>query len=195
MIKQGKNKPWFLVIDAMCKFRVITSLFFRRSNLFDVPKIASSSRQKTAGLLAMTHERNLHITLIVVSLMGFVIGGNVPEGFCERSYDIKEMTPQIKSALESRRNRFEMLRAFKERGSIGENNSGYVTLLVDDPEAKALVGEENNDRRLIYKTIVEQNNLSADALATIESVFAQEQRERANPGEKIQEAGGRWITK
>ena len=37
----------------MCKFRVIASLLFRRSNLFDIQRIASS--QKT--LLAMTPKK------------------------------------------------------------------------------------------------------------------------------------------
>ena len=111
------------------------------------------------------------------------------------TYDIKEMTPEVKAALDNRRNRFEQLRNFKEKGIIGENNRGYVEALLDDAEAKALVEAENQDRKFIYKTIVQQNNLPTDALATIEGVFAQVQRDKASPGDKIQDTNGQWITK
>ena len=63
------------IIHAMRKFRVIASLFFTcltvgRGVLTPSKsyygKVSTSSRQKTAGLLAMTHERNLHITFILI---------------------------------------------------------------------------------------------------------------------------------
>lgn len=109
-------------------------------------------------------------------------------------YEIKEMTPEVKTALENRRNRFDELQALETRGVLGENNRGYVEVLQDNPEARALVEAENKDRRLIYQTIEKQNNLT-NALETIEKVFAQVQREKASPGEKIQLEDGRWVTK
>jgi uncharacterized protein YdbL (DUF1318 family) len=111
------------------------------------------------------------------------------------TYDIKEMTPEIKAALDNRRDRFEQLRAYKEKGVIGENNRGYVELLTDDPEAKSLVEAENKDRRLIYKTILQQNNLADSELGKVEAAFAQVQKEKANPGDKIEDADGNWMTK
>ncbi len=127
------------------------------------------------------------ITLMVVGIQSGVLSA--------ATYDIKELTPAVKAALDSRRNRFDQLRALKEKGVVGENNRGYVEALGDDPQAKAIADEENQDRRFIYKTIVEQNNLSADAISTIETVFAQVQRDKANPGEKIQDASGSWLKK
>ena len=109
-------------------------------------------------------------------------------------YEIKEMTPEVKTALENRRNRFDQLQALQAKGIAGENNRGYVEVLIDDPQARALAESENKDRKLIYQTIEEQNNLS-DALATIEKVFAQVQRDKASPGEKIQREDGQWVTK
>ena len=109
-------------------------------------------------------------------------------------YEIKEMTPEVKAALENRRNRFDQLQAFEAQGVLGENNRGYVEVLQDNPEAWALVEVENKDRRIIYQTIAQQNNLT-DALETIEKVFAEVQREKASPGEKIQREDGRWVTK
>jgi len=109
-------------------------------------------------------------------------------------YEIKEMTPEVKTALENRRNRFDQLQAFETQGVLGENNRGYVDVLQHHPEARALAEVENKDRRTIYQTIAQQNNLT-DALETIEKVFAEVQREKASPGKKIQREDGRWVTK
>ncbi len=116
------------------------------------------------------------------------------EGFAAK-YDIKELTPEVKSALDSRRGRFDQLRQLKEQGIVGENNKGYVEVLQDNAEAKGLVEAENRDRKFIYQTIVKQNNLPSDALATVEEVFAQVQRDKAASGDKIQNADGQWVTK
>jgi uncharacterized protein YdbL (DUF1318 family) len=111
------------------------------------------------------------------------------------SYDIQELTPAVKSALDSRRERFEQVRAYKEKGVIGENNRGYVELLSEDSDAKSLVEAENRDRRLIYKAIVEQNNLASSELEKVEQAFAQVQRDKAESGDKIQDPDGQWVTK
>ncbi len=109
------------------------------------------------------------------------------------SYDIKEMTPEVKSALDGRRNRFDELKSLKAQGAIGENNQGYVEAL--KTEGQSVVDAENRDRRFIYTTIVSQNGLPADALGTVEAVFAQVQRDKAASGDKIQDVSGSWTTK
>ena len=114
--------------------------------------------------------------------------------FAQGKYSIKEMTPEVQTALDNRRDRFDQLRNLKAKGVIGENNRGYVELLTSDATAKDLVDAENRDRTLIYKTIETQNNL-IDALATIEKVFAQVQSDKASPGDKIQDENGHWANK
>ncbi len=114
--------------------------------------------------------------------------------FAQAKYSIKQMTPAVEAALESRRNRFDQLAGFKAKGVVGENNKGYVEYLGGDDAAKALVEAENSDRRVIYQTIAEQNDLK-DAIATIEKVFAQVQRDKAQSGEKIQAEDGQWGSK
>ncbi len=112
------------------------------------------------------------------------------------SYDIKEMTPEVKSALDSRRGRFEQLSALKAAGKVGENNKGYVEVLSGGGVgAEGLVSAENSDRKTIYKTIVAQNGLPGDALSTVEKVFAQVQRDKAAPGDSIQNESGAWVKK
>jgi hypothetical protein len=44
----------------------------------------------------------------------------------------------------------------------------------------------------VYEAIVQQNKLGSGALATVEAVFARVQRDKAEPGEKVQDASGRW---
>ena len=113
----------------------------------------------------------------------------------QQSYDIKELTPEVKSALDSRRGRFDELKQLKAQGVVGENNKGYVEVITHDGDAKMVVDAENKDRNFIYKTIAEQNGLPSDALSTIETVFAQVQRNKAVSGDKIQNPDGSWATK
>ncbi|MBF0485840.1 MAG: DUF1318 domain-containing protein [Candidatus Omnitrophica bacterium] len=111
------------------------------------------------------------------------------------AYSIKEKTPAVQAALENRKARFPQLKALKAEGVLGENNRGYVEALGGGADAKSLAAAENTDRKFIYQTIVEQNNLDAGALSTVEGVFAGVQRDKASSGEKIQDAGGNWVTK
>ena len=115
--------------------------------------------------------------------------------FAAQSYDLKELTPEVKTALDSRRERFDELKALKAKGVIGENNKGYVEAINGDAESLELLNAENKDRKFIYQTIAEQNNLPAGAISTIEIVFAGVQRDKAAAGDKIQDADGNWISK
>ncbi len=110
------------------------------------------------------------------------------------TYDLKTITPEIQQALDARRGRFGELQSLKAQGIIGENRSGYVEALSQNASATAIVNAENADRKLIYRAIADQNNLTG-AIATIEAVFADVQRAKAQPGERVQLANGTWVTK
>lgn len=112
-----------------------------------------------------------------------------------QSYSIKTMTPEVKAALDGRKARFGELKALKAQGLVGENNRGYAEALGRGAEVKQLVNDENTDRREVYQAIVEQNDLGAAALATVEGVFAGVQRDKAVAGEKIQDPAGNWLVK
>ena len=144
------------------------------------------------------HRGNFGISSkIIFGLSTLFLAGvlNLPHTiFAEGQYDIKEMTPEVKAALENRRSRFDQLKEFKARGLVGENNRGYVEVLSYDLAANSVAESENQDRKVIYKAIEVQNNLSG-ALETIEKVFAQVQRDKASPGDKIQTEDGAWVVK
>lgn len=112
----------------------------------------------------------------------------------EAKYSLKEMTPEVSAALDARRARFDNLADLKSKGMVGEDDRGYVKALVSAPEVEAVVKAENKDRTIVYTTIAAQNNLAGE-IATIEKVFAEVQRDKAKPGEKIQDANGQWVTK
>jgi uncharacterized protein YdbL (DUF1318 family) len=112
-----------------------------------------------------------------------------------QGYDIKTMTPEVKEALEGRKGRFNELKVLKADGVAGENNRGYVEFFGDADDAEALVNAENEDRKVVYLAIVEQNQLGEAALATVEGVFAGVQRDKAVAGEKIQNPSGDWVKK
>ena len=117
--------------------------------------------------------------IFAVCVMMCVVSSAV---FAQAGYDIKEMTPAVKAALESRKARFSDLKALKTQGDVGENNRGYVDVLSGGTGFKDLVNAENVDRRLVYEAIVEQNGLGAGDLSVVEKVFARVQRGRTRRG-------------
>ena len=108
---------------------------------------------------------------------------------------LKFITPEVQRALDSRKARYDLLKSFKANGSIGEGMQGHVVALAGGADVESLVVAENQDREIIYRTIVEQNGLSPDAIGTIRTAFASEQRDRASAGEKVQLPSGEWVTK
>lgn len=110
-------------------------------------------------------------------------------------YDIKQMTPEVSQAIANRQSRYDRIQALKSTGRIGENKSGYIEALDGFAEAQSLAEQENRDRKVIYQTIAEQNNLGAAGFNIIESVFAEVQREKTQPGESMQLPSGEWVKK
>lgn len=127
--------------------------------------------------------------LIVFAL----ILGAASTAWAEGSYSLKETTPAVQQAISQRQARFNQLQALKSAGSVGEDNQGYVKAF--DASAQGIATAENRDRRTIYEAIVEQNNLGSENLRQVEQIFAEVQREKARPGERVQTPSGGWIQK
>jgi uncharacterized protein YdbL (DUF1318 family) len=112
--------------------------------------------------------------------------------------DLKTRTPQIMAVIESRRARYPAIATAMANGCLGETNQG---LLQTRPgpgcpsDGGALVEAENRDRQVLYRTIVEQNNMPPGDLARVQSGFARANRERAPAGAWVQDEGGRWVRK
>ncbi len=109
--------------------------------------------------------------------------------------DLKVITPEVQAAVDSRKARYDRLKELKAQGLIGEDSEGHVAAVGGGGDAQGLVSEENRDREVIYQAIVQQNGLAPDAISTIRATFAEVQREKAAPGEKIQTPSGEWTAK
>lgn len=112
-------------------------------------------------------------------------------------YDLKEITPAIRQAIENRQARYSAIQDLSGAGVVGENNRGYLELInaADSTKTQSLIESENQDRRLIYKAVAEQNSLGPDGLAIVETVFSQVRKEKASPGNYIQRPTGEWVRK
>ena len=131
-----------------------------------------------------------------VSLLSIARRWMEPElAYAEGGYDLKEITPQVQAALNGRSSRYRQLAGMKAIGKVGEDNEGHVKNLCNCNNVDALVSAENRDREVIYQAIVTQNNLPANSIYTVRSVFADVQNEKAKPGEKVQLQNGEWVTK
>ena len=110
------------------------------------------------------------------------------------SYDIKNMTPEVQQALTNRQQRYDELQRLKAAEEIGENNQGYTEVLKPG-SASAIAAAENADRRVIYKTIVQQNGFGPGGLEQVQKAFAEVQHEKARPGDFVQSSSGEWRRK
>lgn len=109
------------------------------------------------------------------------------------AYDLKEMTPEVERAFSGRQSRYSQLQELKSQNKIGEGNRGYLKSF--SSEEPSILKAENADRKTIYKAIVDQNGLGASGMAQVEAVFAEVQRDKARPGDRVQLPSGEWSKK
>lgn len=79
----------------------------------------------------------------------------------------------------------------KNQGLVGENSSGYLGLVVQNAQAKAVIDDINEKRKAQYLKLAKKNNLS---LAQVEALAAAKTIEKTQSGHYI-EANGSWIKK
>lgn len=80
----------------------------------------------------------------------------------------------------------------KAAGIIGENSQGYLAFVGGNQTDAALVGAENDDRRLVYQAIAKQQGTTVELVGQRRALQLAEQ---AKAGEWIQDAAGKWIQK
>lgn len=92
---------------------------------------------------------------------------------------------------------------YKAQAVLGENNQGGITLLAPENVGAGqlafvenLVKEENADRAIIMKRIIETNEkLSEKDLPRVQKMFAALNRDKARVGDPIQLEDGKWVRK
>jgi uncharacterized protein len=79
----------------------------------------------------------------------------------------------------------------KAQGLVGETTSGYLAIVVSNPEAEGVVNNINAQRRAQYQSIADNNGTS---LSAVEALAGQTAIERTSAGHFINTGGG-WETK
>lgn len=121
------------------------------------------------------------------------------------------VSPHKQPALDAKQNQDfnqDDIDELKSLQILGETNNGMMTTLpgsvgaakeassANIKLANQLVGEENRDREVIWKRIIDSNeNLSAKDLPAVRKTYAKMQRESASPGQWFQDESGSWVKK
>ena len=130
---------------------------------------------------------------ILLSWFLFYLSAGVAQA--AQDYNLREVTPEIQQAIQARQSRYAELQTLKQKGIVGENNQGFVSVLNGAPGADPLASAENQDRNKIYQAIAVQNNLGPEGISEVKRIFAEVQRGKAQPGDSIQLPSGEWVQK
>jgi len=127
------------------------------------------------------------------------------QGRLRKEEAISRQKREVLAAEQSRQFNRDDVVAFKAMGAAGENNEGYLTYFPvvrtrEDSKyeefVKAIIAEENRDRRVIMERIVAVNEELAERdLAKVQKVFSRLNRDNAQPRELIQLEDGTWVKK
>lgn len=107
-------------------------------------------------------------------------------------------SPEVLKANEDRRQRRPVLREWKSKGCMGEDNQGMLVPRPGDgcgPDVAGLIRAENADRRVIYTAFMKGNNIPPSDTARVHSAFSKARQERSRPNDWIQQEDGQWVRK
>lgn len=122
--------------------------------------------------------------------------------YAAENVDINVSTPAIRALKDSLKNRFQTLRPWLDKGTVGHNNRGYLEVreanglsLKEKAELNTLVTAQNKDRKALYGEILSANKLEQNKIGEIEKIFADSRREKSRPGWWVQDNSGQWTKK
>jgi uncharacterized protein YdbL (DUF1318 family) len=107
---------------------------------------------------------------------------------------VKTTSPRVKQVADKMRQRNAEVTAIKKTGAVGENNRGLLELHKPDAISDAaeknriqrVMAAENEDRKALYKEIVNINTDQDLNVSTVEQIYAQKRLERAKTGDLFQ---------
>ena len=110
---------------------------------------------------------------------------------------------KLLNAIQIRELNSDIIRLYKDRGLIGEQNNGYIAIvdekklqsLQESDAIRTIVQQENNARSIIFvksSGATKSNETKAIQFAV---EFAKEQHAKAKKGDWIQNNDGRWVKK
>ena len=88
--------------------------------------------------------------------------------------------------------RLPVIKALKDKGVVGENNKGYLEFVGQNKEKAEVIKAENKDRKLVYSAIAKQQGTTVEVVGQHRVVQI---ANKAQPGEWLQDANGKWYQK
>ncbi len=88
--------------------------------------------------------------------------------------------------------RLPVIKALKDQGLVGENNKGYLEFVGQKKEKADVIKAENKDRKLVYGAIAKQQGTTAEVVGKHRAIQI---ANKAQPGEWLQDANGKWYKK
>ena len=88
--------------------------------------------------------------------------------------------------------RLPVIKALKDKGIVGENNQGYLEFIGKKKEKEDVVAAENSDRKQVYEAIAKQQSTTVEVVGKHRAVQI---ADKAQPGEWLQDANGKWYQK
>jgi uncharacterized protein YdbL (DUF1318 family) len=115
-------------------------------------------------------------------ILAFLLIGIFVAGISAFADDIKTRMKQ----------RLPVILELKAKGIVGENNAGYLEFIGAKREKADVVAAENKDRKTVYTAIAKQQGTTAELVGKRRALQI---AKKADPGEWVQDASGKWIQK
>ena len=104
-------------------------------------------------------------------------------------FSVPVFAGDIKARMKSRLPKIVQLKA---KGIVGETHDGFLAFVGAKQADPDLVAAENEDRKKVYQAIAKQQGTSAKVVGQRRALQI---AEKAQPGEWLQDAGGKWYRK
>ena len=88
--------------------------------------------------------------------------------------------------------RLPVIKSLKANGIVGENNAGYLEFVGQKKEKADVIQAENKDRKLVYGAIAKQQGTTVELVGKHRAI---QLANKAQPGEWLQDAAGKWYQK
>lgn len=118
---------------------------------------------------------------IIAILSVFILGFLITDGYSS--------SKEIKQRMIAR---LPVIKSLKDKGIVGENNKGYLEFIGKKKEQEDAVKAENSDRKQVYEAIAKQQSTTVEVVSKHR---AAQIAEKAQPGEWLQDANGKWYQK
>ena len=103
--------------------------------------------------------------------------------------DVYSASDSIKQRMISR---LPVIKALKDQGIVGENNTGFLEFVGNRKEKTDVVAAENKDRKLVYEAIAKKQGTTTKVVGKHRAVQI---AGKAQTGEWLQDANGKWYQK